>query len=283
MSGLDQLTAPEAELGEAPVWLPDHGGLCWVDQAAGDALRLTGSGEVERWHVGPRVAIVRARRDGGLILALDRGFGQADAWGALVSTGPQLWPDADVWFNDGTCDPDGTLWCGTAPADFSGTRCALYRHAPDGTTDRVLDGVGISNGLAWSPDGSRTYYVDTLTRRIDVFDGRPSAASPRRPFATIEDGVGYPDGLCVDADGRVWVALWDGGAVRCYEPDGSLAEVIAVPVRQVTACTFGGPDLADLYITTKREGHRPDEAATAGSVFRARPGAVGLPAAPFAG
>lgn len=283
MSGVEQVSPPDAEFGESPVWLPEHGGLVWVDQGAGDVLRLTGSGDVERWRVGSRSAIVRPRSDGGLILALDREFARAPDWGAAVTTADALWPETDVWFNDGTCDPDGSLWCGTAPADYAGTRCALHRLDPDGTTHLVLEGIGLSNGLAWSPDGARAYYVDTLTCRVDVFDAGPQAVTSRRPFVTIEDDAGHPDGLCVDASGRVWVALWGGGAVRCYEPDGTLAEIVEVPVRQVTACAFGGPDLGELYITTKREGHRPDEAGTAGSLFRTRPGATGLPVAAFAG
>src|SRR4051794_5425891 len=127
MADLDQVSPPDAEFGEAPIWLPEHGGLVWVDQGAGDVLRLTESGGVERWHVGSRVAIVRPRRENGLILALGRAFGRAEAWGAPVTTTEALWPATDIWFNDGTCDPDGRLWCGTASADYAGRRCALHR------------------------------------------------------------------------------------------------------------------------------------------------------------
>ena len=282
MPQVEQLTPPDVESGETPVWLPSHGGLVWTDQAAGDLLRLDGSGDVERWHVGARVALARPRLDGGLVLALDRSFARADAWGGALDHGAELWSDPDIWFNDGGCDPTGALWAGSAPADYAGTRCALLRHTPDGVTTRVVEAVGLSNGIAWSPDGSLAYWTDTLTGRIDVFDNAPDATGGR-PFATIEDGAGYPDGLTVDAAGRVWVALWNGGAVRCYEPDGTLAEIVEVPVRQVTACCFGGPDLSELYVTTKREGHTPDETTTAGAVFRIVTGATGMPVAPFGG
>jgi sugar lactone lactonase YvrE len=280
----EQVTAAEFGLGETPVWLPAQGGLLWVDGAAGDVVRLARNGATERWHVAGRVAVVRATTSGGLVLALDDCFALAAGWGEPVERLGALWPEADLWFNDGGCDPQGRFWAGTASADYAGTRCGLYRLDPDRTVSRVLDGVGLSNGLAWSPDGSLAYYADTLTGRVDVFDADPERGLVgRRPFASFDPADGHPDGLCVDAGGRVWVAMWDGGAVRCHEPDGTLAEVVEVPVRQVTACTFGGADLGELYITTKREGHRPEEAATAGAVFRVRPGVAGLPALPYAG
>ncbi len=131
----------------------------------------------------------------------------------------------------------------------------LTRFTGDGTAETVLDDVTVSNGTGWSPDGRLMYYVDTPTRRIDVFDvtgdGR---VAHRRPLAEVEDGAGFPDGLCVDAEGCVWVALWDGGAVRRYTPSGELDRVITLPVPRVTACAFGGPDLTDLYLTTARVG-----------------------------
>ncbi|GAB2464766.1 SMP-30/gluconolactonase/LRE family protein [Jatrophihabitans fulvus] len=275
---MEQVTAPEADFGEAPVWLPGQGGLVWVDQGAGDVLRLTPDGAVERWHVGERAAFVRPRRDGGLVIALARSIAFADDWGAPVTVGPPLWTERDVVLNDGGCAPDGALWAGSAATDFAGARCALLRITGGRATTVVRD-VGLSNGIAWSPDGAHAYWTDTLTRRVDILETVADGGVRRRPFVTIEDGAGYPDGLTVDADGRVWVALWDGAAVRCYEPDGTLADVVRLPVRQVTACCFGGPDLDELYVTTKRDGHRADEGTTAGAVFRERPGARGLPVA----
>jgi sugar lactone lactonase YvrE len=119
----------------------------------------------------------------------------------------------------------------------------------------VLDDVAVSNGTGWSPDGRLMYYIDSPTRRIDVFDvGEDGLPVDRRPFARIEDGSGFPDGLTVDAGGCVWVALWDGGAVRRYTPSGELDRVVELPVPRPTACAFGGADLTDLYITTARTG-----------------------------
>jgi sugar lactone lactonase YvrE len=132
----------------------------------------------------------------------------------------------------------------------------LSRITGDGSVSGVLDDVAVSNGIGWSPDGRQMYYIDSPTRRIDVFDYEAAGGTVanRRPFVEIEDGAGFPDGLTVDADGCVWVALWDGSAVRRYSPAGELDRVIELPVPRVTACAFGGADLSDLYVTTARVG-----------------------------
>lgn len=279
-----QLTAPVADFGEAPVWIPDAGGLIWVDQMAGDLLRLDASSEPERWHVGDAVGVARPRTRGGLVLALARSFALSGGWGETIEPLGDVWTGTQLRFNDGACDPDGRFWCGSTPLDFAGTRASVHRLDPDRTTVRVLGGVGMSNGLAWTPDGTGAYYVDTLTRRIDVFDyTRDTGLSARCEFIDIPDSAGYPDGLCVDAGGRVWVALWNGSAVRCYSPDGTPEDIVRLPVRQVTALTFGGPALDELYITTKRDGFRAGEETTAGALFRVTPGVSGLLPAAFAG
>lgn len=284
MSAAEQLTGPVAEFGETPVWIPEAGGLLWVDLEAGDVLRLDATGELERWHLGDAVAVVRPRVAGGLVLAPARSFALSGGWGEPVRASDELWPDRDLRFNDGACDPDGWFWCGTSPLDHAGTRASVHRLDPDGTATRALDGIGISNGLAWTPNGTSAYYVDTLTRRVDVFEyGRERGLHGRRPFVRMEDDAGYPDGLCVEAGGRVWVALWNGAAVRCYSPEGALEEVVPLPVRQVTACTFGGSALEDLYVTTKRRGFVPGEETAAGALFRVLPGVAGLLPAPFTG
>lgn len=139
----------------------------------------------------------------------------------------------------------------------------------------------MSNGTGWSPDGRRVYYVDSPTRRIDVFDmGDDRLPVGRRPFATVEDG--FPDGLTVDADGCVWVALWDGGAVRRYTPDGVLDRVLELPVRRPTSCAFGGADLTDLYITTARTGLEAPHPMS-GSLLVVPGAGKGLPQPAFAG
>jgi sugar lactone lactonase YvrE len=158
----------------------------------------------------------------------------------------------------------------------------LSRVTGDGTHHTVLDDVAVSNGTGWSPDGRLMYYVDSPTRRVDVFDHEDGRVSGRRTFVAVEDGAGFPDGLTVDAEGCVWVALWDGGAVRRYTPGGELDRVITLPTPRVTACAFGGPDLTDLYVTTARVG-LTDPHPVAGSLLVVPGAGKGLPQTAFAG
>ncbi|PSK92943.1 sugar lactone lactonase YvrE [Murinocardiopsis flavida] len=282
MIPVDQVTAPLADHGEGPVWSPENGGLLWVDMRAGDLLTLDpGSGAVRRRNVAGFLAAVRPRAGGGLVAAVRRGFALVEPDGSVRGLGA-LWSDPAVRMNDGGCDPDGRFYCGTlsAPGAPPG---GLYRLDPGGGATRVLDGVRVSNGLGFSPDGRTCYHTDTAAGRIDALDYEGGELRGRRPFARIPASDGAPDGLAVDAEGGVWTALWGGGAVRRYAPDGVPDAVVAVPVRAATACAFGGPDLGDLYITTSRRGADPGEAGTAGAVFRCRPGVAGATAAPFRG
>ena len=277
-----QVTDPVAYHGEGPVWSPSWGGLRWVDMLAGDVLSLAADGSVHRRSVSGVVAALRPRRGGGAVFGIERGFALEDADGTLTRL-PPLWDDESVRMNEGGCDPEGRFYCGSMAYDQRPGAATLHRLDPDGGTTRVLDGVTVSNGLEWSPDGSRAYYDDTATHRVDVFDHDPDRGlHARRPFAEIPDG-GLPDGLTVDADGGLWVALADRGEVWHLTSDGVHDEVVEVPVGKVTACTFGGPDLDQLFITTSREGVPPGEDPLAGSLFRADVGVRGLPVREFAG
>jgi sugar lactone lactonase YvrE len=183
--------------------------------------------------------------------------------------------------NEGGCDPDGRFYSGSMAYDKRPGGAALYRLDPDGTAQVVLEGVTVSNGLDWSPDTSLAYYNDTATRRIDVFDYESSGLTGRRVF--VDTAPYRPDGLTVDSQGGVWVALSNGNAIRRYGPDGALEEVIEVPHGKTTACTFGGPQLDELFITTSKEGVEPGSAPLAGSLFRTLPGISGLTVREFAG
>ena len=277
------MTEPVAYHGEGPVWSERWGGLRWVDMLGGDLLSLAADGTINRRHVGNVAAVLRPRRQGGAVIGVERGFALEDADGTLTHL-DELWTDTSVRMNEGGCDPDGRFYCGSMAYDQRPGAGALYRLDPDGSVRVVLEHVTISNGLEWSPDGSRAYYNDTPTQRIDVldYDGE-SGLTGRRPFAEIPVEAGGPDGLTVDEGGGVWVALYGGGAVRCYTPEGVLGEVIEVPTKQVTACTFGGQDHNQLFITTSREGLGGGEEPLAGSLFRAAVGVAGLPVREFAG
>ncbi len=276
------MTDPVAHHAEGPVWSDAWGGLRWVDMLAGDVLSFAADGTVRRRHVGRVAAALRPRRTGGAVIAVERGFVLEDADGALTPLDP-VWSDPGVRMNEGGCDPDGRFWCGSMAYDQAPGAAALYRLDPDGGVATVLRGVTISNGLDWSPDGSLAYYDDTATHRVDVFDyDRDAGLTARRPFVRLPD-EGNPDGLTVDAEGGVWVALFGSGAVHRYRADGTLDVVVEVPAAQVTACTFGGPRLDHLFVTTSREGLGPDDDPLAGSLFRADVGIAGRPVREFAG
>ena len=181
----------------------------------------------------------------------------------------------DTRTNDGACDAAGRLWVGTMALDERSPVAGLYRVDPDLSVTTVLTGTTISNGLGWSPSGRRFYFIDSPTRQVDVFDCDLAAGTieNRRPFARVEVEDAVPDGLAVDAEGCVWVALHGGWGLHRYSPDGELMGVVDLPVARVTSCCFGGDDLRDLYVTTRREGLSDAErgAAAAGR----RPAAPG--------
>ena len=225
MHAAEQLTDAVAYHGEGPVWSPRWGGLRWVDMLAGDVLSLAPDGSVERRHVGAIAAAVRPRRGGGAVIGVERGFALEDADGTRDAPSTSSGPTTNVRMNEGGCDPDGRFYCGSMAYDKRPARGALYRLDPDGSVHVVLDGVTVSNGLDWSPDGTLAYYNDTDTYRIDVFD-YDARRRPDRPAAVRRTpDACRPDGLTVDAEGGVWVALSDGGAVRRYTPDGVLDAV----------------------------------------------------------
>ena len=276
----ERITASVTYHGEGPVWSEIWGGLRWVDMLAGDVLSLADDGTIGRQHVGEVAAAVRPRRGGGAVIGVERGFALQEA-DSTLTTLPDLWSDANVRMNEGACDPDGRFYCGSMAYDKAPGAAALYRLDPDGSVSAVLEGVTVSNGLDWSPDGTRAYYNDTDTHRVDVFDyGRDCGLSGRRAFVGVE---GRPDGLTVDAEGGVWTALSDSGVVHRYTPEGHLDAVVELPVTKVTACTFGGAQLDELFITTSREGLDPGDEPQAGSLFRVVPGVRGRPTLEFGG
>lgn len=280
----ERITEAVAYHGEGPVWSSDWGGLKWVDMLAGDVLSLQASGEVKRWHSGsPVVAAIRPRRTGGMVLGVECGFALADADGDVEIHDP-LWSPGKLRMNEGACDPQGNFWCGTMAYDRAVGAASLWRFSPEGDVDEILTNLTISNGLCWSKDGSMVYFNDTETYTVSVFDWTTEEGlTNRRVFADLHEEQLRPDGLTIDAEGGVWIGLSNGGAVRRYDANGKLSEIIEVPVTKVTACTFGGDNLDELYITTSRDSVEADEEPAAGSLFMAQPGVRGVPVLPFAG
>jgi sugar lactone lactonase YvrE len=284
VTDVEQYTDPVAFHAEGPVWSPAWGGLRWVDMFVGDVLSLRADGTIDRRHVGAIAAALRPRLGGGAVIAVERGFLLDDGAGGELRSLPDIWTDSTVRMNDGGCDPDGRFYCGSTAYGHANGRGDLYRLDADGSTSLVVPGSTISNGLDWSPDGATMYYIDTATGRIDMFDyDTERGLTGRRTFVEIASDAGSPDGMTVDAEGSIWVALYAGSAVRRYRADGVLDGVVELPVSQVTACTFGGPDLGELIITTSREHLAADAQPEAGALFRCRPGVVGRPVMPFAG
>jgi len=274
----------QAELGEGPMWDPRVGCLYFVDILRGRVHRFDPVPEqVRSYDVGRMVGAVALTESDDLILAVQDGFARLDTRTGAVRTVATL--DAaqpDLRFNDGKCDPAGRLWAGTMALDERRGAGAVYRLDPGGRIHRIFGDVTISNGLDWSDDCATMYYIDSPTRTIDVFDFDLSsgAVGNRRPFVRIPRDEGVPDGMTLDAEGYLWVALWGGGAVHRYAPDGRRATVIRVPTRYPTSCAFGGADLGDLYITTAHVKLTPQERVEqpqAGGVFVVRPGPKGRP------
>lgn len=271
-----------AELGEGPTWDPATGRLIWVDILSSRIHTYEPStGRRTVMATEQHVGAAKPRVGGGLVVNLRDGTGMYDADGRFSWLVRDPVPGRRG--NDAAIAPDGALWAGTMRYDEAPGGGTLHRIAADGQVTTVLDDVAVSNGTGWSPDGRRMYYIDSPTRRIDVFSVDGPRVSGRKPLAVIEESAGFPDGLCVDADGCVWVALWDGGALRRYTPDGRLDRILPLPVRRPTACAFGGSGLADLYITTARVGHNPYPHPLAGSLLVVPDAGRGLPQPAFAG
>ncbi|MGW0498492.1 SMP-30/gluconolactonase/LRE family protein [Streptomyces sp. NPDC003007] len=271
----------EAELGEGPTWDAAAGRLLWID-ILGSRLHTydpdTGRRTVRRTE--QHIGAVKPRAGGGLVLNLRDGVGLLDPDGGFGWLHHEPVPGRRA--NDAAVAPDGALWAGTMRYDEAPGGGTLSRVTGDGSVAVVLDDVAVSNGTGWSPDGRLMYYIDSPTRRVDVFDHADGRISGRRTLVEIEESAGFPDGLTVDAEGCVWVALWQGSAVRRYTPDGELDRVIELPVPLVTACAFGGAGLTDLYVTTARVG-LADPPALAGSLFVVPGAGKGLAQPVFAG
>jgi sugar lactone lactonase YvrE len=274
-------------LGEGPTWDEQSARLLWVDILAAEIHRFdpaTGRDGVlrTRQHVGA----AKPRAGGGLVANLRDGIGLYDPDGSFH------WL-ADLAVegcrgNDAAVDAGGHLWAGTMRYDESAGGGRLYRVTPGGEVITVLDRVTVSNGVGWSPDGRRMYYVDSPTRRVDVFDVDPGTGlvAGRRMFLELGEAPGFPDGLTVDADGCLWVAFWDGGVVQRFTPRGRPDRRVEVPASRTTACAFGGPGLRDLYITTATAGLDAGRLASqplAGSLFVLTGAGPGLASPPFAG
>lgn len=271
-----------AEVGESPVWDVERGELIWVDIPRCLVQRLEpASGRTESLRADQPVGAVAPRAGGGLVLALRDGFGLLDRDDAEVRLVRDVErDDPRTRMNDGACDSTGRFWAGTMALDMVSPVGALYRLGPDLHVERILTGVTCSNGIGWSPDDATMYFVDSGTNGIDAFDFDPGSGlvENRRRLVDVPPDRGLPDGLAVDLEGFVWVAIWGGARVHRYAPDGALDAAVALPAAQVTSCAFGGENLEELYVTSAAEGLTEADLRrqpAAGGVFRVRTGIAG--------
>ena len=268
------LFAVQNILGEGPLWHPTEQHLYWVDI---DRMALYRSHKdlsgFTHTQFNTKIGAFGFRKDTGFILATSDGFANCDT---LESTPEVLWnplPNRHgVRLNDGKVDPQGRFWAGSIDKDQS---CgALYRLDPDHSQHTLLQHIGISNGIDWSPDQKIMYYTDSMQSTIFVFDFNPEtgAIHHQRPFIqTPKDHRDIvPDGLCVDAEGCIWSAQWNGWQVIRYNPQGKPIQHVKVPAQHVTSCCFGGKNMSQLFITTARSGFADKDLAGqphAGDVF----------------
>ncbi|MHA1536493.1 MAG: SMP-30/gluconolactonase/LRE family protein [Alphaproteobacteria bacterium] len=287
---VEYLIGRGAALGECPVWdaVPER--LYWIDGTAPALLSCDiNGGGYNRIALGEKIGSFALRAKGGAVAALESGFAFLDLESGALA--PIADPEADLpenRFNDGKCDPGGRFWAGTMHASLAKPTGALYRLDPGGGATRMLGGLSVPNGLAWSPDGTLMYFADSLTGAIQAcdFDADEGGIGEPRVFAEPGSAPGFPDGACVDAEGLLWSARWRGGCLARYAPDGSLDRTVALPVSRVTSCAFAGPRLETLMITTASAGLSDEERKAeplAGGLFVHVPGVRGLPEPRFAG
>ena len=267
-----------ARLGEGPCWDHRSGRLVWVDILAG-LVHMTDprTGVTTTVPVGTEVGTIALRGDEGYLLALRSAFATLDE--AHVEITDQLPLPSGQRMNDGALDPSGRFVAGSITDERTATG-ALYTRDLDGSVRTLFGGVTVSNGLAWSSNGDRMFYVDSALQAIDVmdYDTGSGDVSGRRRWVTIPESDGTPDGLTIDAEGCLWVALWGGGRVRRYSPDAQIIGEVELPVSRPTSCAFGGDNLDRLFVTTAAVGATPDDPPHVldGALFVVDSGCVGV-------
>ncbi len=279
------------ELSEGPIWDSRANRLFFVDIMTGDLLWVDSVAKRDGVvHVGDMLCAVVPARRGAWACVTRGGFDWLDDGGKFVPITNPVTGEAGIRFNDGKCDPAGRFWAGTMHLQVRENAGGLFRLDVDQTVHPMIDNVTISNGLAWSADGATMYYIDSPRRDVQAFDYDLETGTIRNARTAIhmpESISGVPDGMCIDVEGMLWVAVCGGHGVYRWDPGtGELLGKIELPVSLPTSCAFGGQDLEVLYITTAYEDMTADERAKephAGSIVAARPGVRGTPADAYAG
>ena len=287
-------SAEPGRLSEGPRWDGARNELLWVDVLAGRLHRARPGADgqlrvLQTFQFDRHLGAAAPAAGGGYVLAAGPGFLHVDDAGGIRELAQPEAGRTDVRMNDGACDPQGRFWAGTMAYDEAPGAGSLYRLELDGRCTQVLTGLTISNGIGWSPEGTTMYLADSGTGDVDAFDFDPATGDldRRRTVVHISTPNAVPDGLTVDHQGNIWVALWDGGALARYHPDGSLLTIIPLPVDRPTSCAFGDTGGGTLFVTTARDGLNEDALARqpdAGRLLRVDSlGVTGPPCEPYRG
>lgn len=276
----------KSELGEGAIWNSETGELLWIN-ITGKVLNFYNpkTDYNKEMFTGQRIGTVVPSMSGNVLVALQNGIYQFDpktGTKKLISD-----PEENIAnnrFNDGKCDPAGRFWAGTMSTKDKKNAGALYRLDTDLSIHKMIDNVSISNGIVWSLDKTKMYYIDTPTQKVVVYEynNKTGEIGNEKVAVEIPKELGSPDGMTIDEDGNLWIALWGGSAVGCWNPEsGELLRTIKVPAKNVTSCAFGDEDLGTLYITTARIGTSNEDLEKyplAGGVFKTRLGVKGVSA-----
>jgi D-xylono/L-arabinono-1,4-lactonase len=265
--------------GEIPIWHPDEKCLYWADVPTGRLFRYDPAARKHEmvWQ-GENIGGIALQADGSLLLLMENCIVRSWRNGAATVLVEKAPPGEEKGrWNDCIADPEGRLYCGTLPTEER--KGNLYRLDRDGTYTRMVEGVGCTNGLAFTPDLRGLYYADSATREIFLFDYHrdTGALTNKRVFLHLPESLGAPDGLTVDAKGHLWVAVWAGSCMVRYTPRGEESERIYFTGKLVSCPAFGGGDYRELYVTTAGGDNKKDNGAGAGALFRVRPGVKGVP------
>ncbi|MFK7925094.1 MAG: SMP-30/gluconolactonase/LRE family protein [Bacteroidia bacterium] len=276
-------------LGEGAFWNAETQEFIWVD-IEGESFYISNGDphSVRKVVLDKKIGTIVADTKGNFVVALENGIYSIDRKTedlTLLSNPEAALPNNRM--NDGKCDPAGRLWVGTMSMKNEGAVGALYRVEADGKTSKMVEPVSISNGIIWSLDHKTMYYIDTSLGNVRAYDYDQVSGdiANERIIIEVPRSMGYPDGMTIDAEGKLWIALWNGHAVSRWDPEtGKLLQTIEVPALNVTSCAFGGPDLATLYITSARMATSAKQLGTypaAGGVFTVKPGVKGVPSPLF--
>ncbi len=278
-----------ALLGEGALWDPLNNHLLWID-IEGKQLNIYHPQKKENKAIPleKRIGTVVPADENHVLVALEDGIYELDIRTGRTNRKAEPEPNRpDNRFNDGKCDPSGRFWAGTMSLSEKEKQGALYRIDPDFTTHKMIDSISISNGIAWSLDATKMYYIDTPTKTVVEYqynDQTGDITDPRQAIL-IPDSLGFPDGSTLDAEGMLWIAMWNGHCVTRWNPaTGELLEKIDVPALNVTSCAFGGEELDVLYVTSASVGMNEQQARAyphAGKVFALKPGVKGIKANVF--